>query len=193
MIFRELRLSGALLIRPEKLSDDRGFFARTWCREEFRAHGLVNQFVQGSVSVNPVRGTLRGLHLQRPPHAETKLLRCTRGAVFDVIVDLRPDSPTFREWLAVELTADSYDMLYVPEGFAHGFQTLRPETEVDYLISPAYEPAAAAGVRFDDPLLGIEWPLPITRLSQKDCSWPLLQAPVEPRGTGSGRRTQGVA
>src|SRR5690606_22148230 len=134
MIFQELRLPGALLIRPEKLSDDRGFFARTWCRDEFRSRGLVNAFAQASLSFNPVRGTLRGLHLQRPPHAETKLIRCARGAIYDVIVDLRPDSASYRDWLAVELTAESYEMLYVPEGFAHGFQTLAPDTEVDYLI-----------------------------------------------------------
>lgn len=180
-----MRPSGALLIRPERLSDDRGFFARTWCREEFRARGLVSDFVQASLSVNPVRGTVRGLHLQRPPHAETKLIRCVRGAIFDVIVDLRPDSPTYGEWLAVELTAESYDMLYVPAGFAHGFQTLVPDTEIDYLITPAYEPTAATGVRYDDPALGIRWPLPVSRISRKDATWPLLPAKsARPRSGG---------
>ena len=159
---------------PEKRSDDRGFFARTWCEEEFRARGLVSRFVQSSVSVNPLRGTLRGLHYQRPPHAEVKFLRCTRGAIFDVIVDLRPNSPTYRQWVAVELAAGSYQLVYVPEGFAHGFQTLMPDAEVDYLISTPYAPAAATGLRYDDPLLAIDWPLAVTRISDKDLDWPLL-------------------
>lgn len=171
-----MSLAGPLLVTPEKRSDDRGFFARTWCADEFSARGLVCQFAQSSVSVNPVRGTLRGLHFQRPPNAEVKLLRCTRGAIFDVIVDVRPESPTDRQWLGIELGAGSYQLLYVPEGFAHGFQTLMPDTEVDYLISTPYAPAAAAGLRYDDPYLAIDWPLTVTRISDKDLDWPLLEA-----------------
>jgi dTDP-4-dehydrorhamnose 3,5-epimerase len=176
MIFQETRLSGAYLIRPEKRSDDRGSFARTWCAEEFRAHGLTDRFVQSSISFSPVRGTLRGLHFQRPPHAEAKLIRCTRGAIYDVIVDLRPESPTYRQWLGLEMRAGGGEMLYAPERFAHGFQTLLPDTEVDYLISAAYAPEAATGLRHDDPLLGIGWPLAVTRISERDRAWPLLAA-----------------
>jgi len=168
------------LILPEKRSDERGYFARTWCAEEFRAHRLADRFVQSSISFNLVRGTLRGLHFQRPPHAEAKLIRCARGAIYDVIVDLRPESRTYRQWLGLEMKADAGEMLYVPERFAHGFQTLLPDTEVDYLISTAYAPEAAAGLRHDDPLLGINWPLAVTRISERDRSWPLLVADSVP-------------
>lgn len=167
-------MAGAFLVTPEKQSDDRGFFARTWCAEEFRARGLVSQFAQSSLSINPVRGTLRGLHYQRAPHAEVKLLRCVRGAIYDVIVDLRPQSPTCRQWIGIELGAGSYQQIYVPEGFAHGFQTLMPDSEVDYLISTPYVPGAATGLRYDDPALAIDWPLAVTRISNRDCEWPLL-------------------
>jgi dTDP-4-dehydrorhamnose 3,5-epimerase len=184
MIFQETRLSGAYVILPEKRSDDRGFFARTWCTAEFGARGLTDRFVQSSISFSPVRGTLRGLHFQRPPHAETKLIRCTRGAIYDVIVDLRPESRTYGQWLGLEMRAGAGEMLYVPERFAHGFQTLQPDTEVDYMMSAAHAPDAATGLRHDDPLLDISWPLAVTRISERDRSWPLLA----PEGAPSQRR-----
>lgn len=180
MIFGETRLAGAYLIDVEKRADERGFFARTWCQSEFAERGLETEFVQHSVSFNIVVGTLRGLHFQRPPHGETKLVRCLRGALYDVIVDLRPESPTFSQWAAFELTADSRSTLYVPAGFAHGFQTLEAETEVSYMISAAYDPDAGWGLRYDDPRLAIEWPLPPACLSERDRSWPHLDSPGNP-------------
>ena len=174
-------MAGAFLVTPEKRSDDRGFFARTWCADEFRARGLVHQFAQSSLSVNPIRGTLRGLHFQRAPHAEVKLLRCVRGAIFDVIVDIRPDSSTYLQWIGVELGAGSFQSLYAPQGFAHGFQTLMADTEVDYLISTPYAPGAADGLRYDDTTLAIDWPVPVTRVSDRDLDWPLLDAISEER------------
>jgi len=175
MIFHETRLGGAWLIDLEKRVDERGFFARTWCREEFAAHGLATEFVQANVSFNEAAGTLRGLHYQRPPHWEAKLIQCVRGAIYDVIVDLRPDSPTYASWLGIELSATTRQMLYVPQGFAHGFQTLQPDTEVTYLMSTPYVPGSSCGIRFDDPALAIAWPLPITRISEGDRAWPTLQ------------------
>jgi dTDP-4-dehydrorhamnose 3,5-epimerase len=180
MIFQETRLAGAYVILPEKRSDDRGFFARTWCAAEFGARGLTDHFVQSSVSFSPTRGTLRGLHYQRPPHAEAKLIRCTQGAIYDVIVDLRPESRTYGQWLGLEMRAGAGEMLYVPERFAHGFQTLLPDTEVDYMMSAAYRPDAATGLRPDDPLLDITWPLAVARISERDRSWPLLAAEAAP-------------
>lgn len=174
MIFRETRLAGACLIDLEKRVDDRGFFARTWCRDEFAARGLATTFVQGNVSFSPIVGTLRGLHFQRPPHAEAKLVHCSRGAVYDVIVDLRPESATYQQWLGLELTAETHQMLYVPERFAHGFQTLGPDTEVSYMMSAPYVADAASGLRYDDPDLAVEWPLPVSRVSARDRSWPRL-------------------
>jgi dTDP-4-dehydrorhamnose 3,5-epimerase len=174
MIFRETGLAGAYLIDLERHVDDRGFFARAWCRDEFAAHGLAMDIVQSNVSFSPVAGTLRGLHYQRPPHWEAKLVQCVRGAIYDVIVDLRPESRTYRRWFAVELTADARQMLYVPERFAHGFQTLKPDTEVSYMMSAAYVPEAGCGIRYDDPELGIEWPLPVSRIGARDRSWPTL-------------------
>lgn len=174
MIFRETRLAGAFLIDLEKQVDDRGFFARSWCREEFRAHGLAEAFVQANASFSTTAGTLRGLHFQRPPHWEAKLVTCTRGAIYDVIVDLRQESRTYRQWLAVELTADSYRSLYVPERFAHGFQTMRPDTEVTYQMSTPYVAGSGGGIRHDDPDLGIAWPLPVSRISPADRAWPSL-------------------
>ena len=178
MIFRELELAGAFLVELKPHSEARGQFARAWCREEFSSHGLATDFVQGNVSVNPEVGTLRGMHYQRPPHGEVKLVRCVRGAIYDVIVDVRPESPTFRRWVGVELSPKTLTMLYVPVDFAHGFQTLQPDTEVNYLVSAAYAPGAGAGLRYDDPVLGIDWPLPVSRISTQDCEWPLLQAPA---------------
>ena len=147
MIFTETRLAGAYLIEPERIEDERGFFARTWCRDEFERHGLNPRLVQCNVSYNARRGTLRGMHYQAKPHEEAKLVRCTRGAIYDVIVDLRPDSPTYRQWVAAELTAENRRMLYIPEGFAHGFQTLADETEVFYQMSELFHPESARGVR----------------------------------------------
>src|SRR5690606_22548802 len=142
MIFHELPLAGAFLIELEPHSDERGLFARAWCREEFGRRGLVTDFVQGNVSINPEPGTLRGLHYQLAPHEEAKLVRCVRGAIYDVIVDVRRNSPTYLQWVAAELSPNVLRMLYVPEGFAHGFQTLQPDSEINYLVSAAYAPAA---------------------------------------------------
>lgn len=174
MIFRETKLRGAYVIEPERRADDRGFFARTWCRQEFQAHGIEDAFVQRHLSVNPVRGTLRGLHYQEAPYEEGKLMQCTRGAIFDVLVDLRHDSPTFGKWMEADLTAENYRMLYAPKGVAHGFQTLRDDTEVSYLVSQYYVPQASRGIRYDDPWIGIRWPLPVSRISERDRSWPML-------------------
>lgn len=176
MIFRETPLVGAYLIEPERLGDERGFFARCWCAEEFARHGLQSAFAQCSVSWNRRAGTLRGLHFQRAPHAETKLVRVTRGSVFDVIVDLRPASPTRYRWFGAELDAASGVMMYVPEGFAHGFQTLEDDTEVFYQISVPYHAASAAGLRWDDPALKIAWPRAGVRIiSDRDLAFPLLE------------------
>jgi dTDP-4-dehydrorhamnose 3,5-epimerase len=172
VIFEELSLPGAYVIRLEERSDDRGFFARSWCSREFAAHGLADCVVQANVSYNRRRGTLRGMHWQEGPAAETKLVRCTSGALYDVIVDLRRDSPTYRRWVGVELTARNRLMLYVPEGFAHGFQTLEDETEASYQVSQYYTPGAERGLRHDDPAIGIEWPMPVEVISEKDRSWP---------------------
>lgn len=174
MIFTRLALPGAWLIEPEKRGDERGFFARTWCREEFVDHGLADDFVQRNLSINPAAGTLRGLHWQARPHSEVKLVQCSRGAIYDVIVDLRTGSPTYRQWLGVELRADEYRMLYAPEGFAHGFQTLADNSEVQYLVSAAYAPEAGRGIRYDDPAVGVDWPLPVSRISEQDLNWPRL-------------------
>ncbi|RPJ61897.1 MAG: dTDP-4-dehydrorhamnose 3,5-epimerase [Acidobacteria bacterium] len=174
MLFEELRLKGAFLVSLDKREDDRGFFGRAWCEKEFQAHGLTTRMVQSNVSVSKHRGTLRGLHFQRSPFAEAKLIRAVRGAIYDVIVDLRTDSPTFGEWCGFHLDALSYRMLYVPELFAHGFLTLRDDTEVFYQVSGFYTPEAEGGVRFDDPTLGIDWPIPITAISLKDSSLPDL-------------------
>jgi dTDP-4-dehydrorhamnose 3,5-epimerase len=175
MIFTETKLNGAYIIDPEKLEDERGFFARTWCRREFSEHDLNPDLAQCSISFNSKRGTLRGMHYQLPPHEEVKLVRCTRGGIYDVIIDLRPQSPTFKQWFSVELTANNRRMLYVPETFAHGFQTLADDTEVDYYISDFYAPECASGLRWNDPAFGIDWPLEARIISQKDQSYPDFQ------------------
>lgn len=172
MLFDECKLKGAFVIDPEKREDQRGFFARAWCRKEFEAHGLNSDCVQVNVGYNRTGGTLRGMHFQIAPHAEAKLVRCTRGAVYDVIIDLRPDSPTYREWVGVELTADNHRMLYVPEGFAHGYQTLTADTEISYQTSQFYHAEAARGVRHNDPAFGILWPRKVELISEADRSWP---------------------
>jgi dTDP-4-dehydrorhamnose 3,5-epimerase len=172
-------LTGAYTVELELREDDRGFFARTFCEEEFAAAGLVTRYVQGNVSGNHRAGTVRGLHFQRPPHAEVKVVRCTRGAIVDVIVDLRSESPTFLEHVAVELNEDNRRSLYVPERFAHGYQTLTDGAEVTYLVSTAYTPGAEGGLRHDDPVLAVTWPLAVAAISPKDASWPLLAEPRE--------------
>ena len=173
MTFRELELTGAFLIELDRIEDERGFFARTFCRDEFAEHGLATEIVQANTAFNRRKGTLRGMHFQAAPHEEAKLVRCTRGAVYDVIVDLRRDSPTFTRWVSVELTVENDTMLYVPEGFAHGYQTLEDETETSYLMSQRYEPSAGRGVRWDDPAFGIEWPDECDRtMNERDRTWP---------------------
>lgn len=174
MKFTETSLPGAYLIEIEPIEDERGFFARSWCREEFRERGLNPNLAQCNISFNRQKGTLRGMHYQIKPREEAKLVRCTRGAIYDVIVDLRPESPAHKKWIAVELTANNRKALYAPEGFAHGFQTLEDDTEVFYQMSEAYYPECARGVRWDDPVLGIEWPLAAVILSGKDSSYPGL-------------------
>lgn len=174
MIFTPTPLDGAVVIDLERLGDERGYFARTFCVREFEAEGLVTDFVQFSVSFNAEAGTVRGMHFQRPPAEETKLVRCTQGAIWDVIVDFRPDSPTYLKSFAVELSAENGRQLYVPRGFAHGFQTLTPDAVVAYMIDEFYTPGAGAGLRFDDPALGLSWPREITVMSEKDRDWPLL-------------------
>jgi dTDP-4-dehydrorhamnose 3,5-epimerase len=173
VIFRETELPGAYVIELERREDERGFFARAWCRGELADHGLDARVAQANVSWNERQGTLRGLHFQRAPHAEVKLVRCTRGAVYDVIVDLRPDSRTYTRWLGVELSAENGRTLYVPEGFAHGYQTLADASETFYLVSEPYTPGAEGGVRWDDPTFAIAWPDVSERvISVKDRSWP---------------------
>ena len=174
MIFRATELADVWVIEPERHVDARGFFARTWCRREFETRGLNPGVVQCNVSWNAMRGSVRGLHYQTAPHAEAKLVRCTRGAIWDVAVDLRPASPTFQRWTAVELTADNRHALYIPEGCAHGFQTLADDTEVFYQMSAFHEPAAERGVRWNDPTLAIRWPLETAALSDRDRTLPLL-------------------
>ena len=178
MIFTETRLTGAFTIDPERREDDRGFFARVYCEREFREHGLMPHIAQANMSANPRRGTLRGMHFQVEPFREAKLVRCTRGAIHDVIADLRPESPTYMQWIGVDLTAENARMLYVPEGFAHGFVTLEDDTEVTYQVSEFYAPGAEQGIRWDDPALGIAWPLEPQVISDKDRGWPLLEAAV---------------
>ncbi len=174
MIFTETRLQGAFIIDIEPIEDERGFFARSWCRNEFEAHGLTPDFVQCNISFNKKKGTLRGLHYQDEPNQEVKLVRCTRGSLFDVIVDLRAESKTFREWINVELSASNHRMLYVPKGFAHGFQTLEDNTEVFYQMSEFYRPESVRGVHWNDPSLAIAWPFPMTVMSENDSSCKLL-------------------
>ena len=175
MRFTPTPLAGAFLVEPEPHEDPRGFFARTFCAREFGEHGLASTFVQCSVSFNHTRGTLRGVHYQRPPAAEIKLVRCTAGAIFDVIVDLRQDSPTYLKHFGAELTAKNRRALYVPKMFAHGLQTLADDTEVFYQISEFHAPDLAVGLRYDDPKLKIPWPLPPAVMSEKDMQWPCLK------------------
>lgn len=176
MKFTETPLRGAYLVEIEKLTDHRGFFARSWCQNEFAGHGLTPHVAQANVSFNNTKGTLRGMHYQLPPYGESKLIRCTRGALYDVIIDLRPDSETYMRWFGAELTADNYRMLYVPEQFAHGFQTLEDNTEAVYQVSQFYTPGAEQGIRWSDPTFNIYWPLEVRVISEKDSRWPEFRA-----------------
>ena len=174
MIFTETKLKGVYVIAPELIEDERGFFARLWTPEEFEERGLNPRLVQANISYNHKKGTLRGMHFQVKPHEEAKLVRCTRGSLYDVALDIRPDSPTYLQWEAVELTEENRLMFYVPEGFAHGYQTLEDDTEVFYQMSELYHPESARGLRWDDPKLGIKWPLPVSIISQRDTQFELL-------------------
>ena len=173
MIFSETSLKGAFIVELEARIDERGFFARTWCQREFREHGLVSNTVQNNLSFSKRAGTLRGMHFQVSPHEETKLIRCTRGAIYDVLIDLRRTSPTYKQWAAFELTDRNYRMLYVPRGFANGFQTLTDDVELVYHVSEFYSPQSERGVRWNDPQFGIKWPdVPTRIISEKDRNWP---------------------
>jgi dTDP-4-dehydrorhamnose 3,5-epimerase len=172
MIFTETILEGAFVIEPEFVKDERGMFARTWCQREFEAHGLAGAWVQASISVNRRKGTMRGMHYQVAPHEEVKLVRCTMGAIYDVIVDLRPESPTYCRHVGAMLSAENRRMLYIPERFAHGFLTLEDNSEVSYHMSEFYAPASARGFRWEDATFRIEWPEPVTVISEKDRTWP---------------------
>ncbi|WP_299365053.1 dTDP-4-dehydrorhamnose 3,5-epimerase [uncultured Paracoccus sp.] len=174
MIFHDTDLRDARLIELRLLGDERGAFARTFSRDEFAAAGMASVYVQQNMSVSAKAGTVRGMHFQRAPHTEAKLVRCLRGAIHDVIIDLRVDSPTYLRHQGFELSAENRHQLYVPPGFAHGFQTLMDDVEVSYLVSSAYAPAAEGGLRHDDPFFGIAWPMRATVVSAKDAAWPLL-------------------
>lgn len=176
MIFKETKLKGAFIVEINQIKDERGFFGRSWCRHEMEEHGLKGDVVQANTSFSKSKGTMRGLHYQKHPYEETKLMRCTKGAIYDVIIDLRKDSPTFLQWLGVELTEDNYKMLYVPEKFAHGFVTLSDNSEVTYLVTQYYTPGAEAGIRFDDPQFNIQWPVPVKIVTEKDTSHPNFNA-----------------
>jgi dTDP-4-dehydrorhamnose 3,5-epimerase len=174
MKFEETKLAGAFIIDIERIGDNRGFFARAFCQKEMADHGLNPTIAQANLGFNATKGTVRGMHFQYPPAAETKLVRCTRGAVLDIIVDLRPESPTYLEHIEVELTADNYRAIYVPQRFGHGYQALEDDTETSYLVGEFYTPGSEGGLRHDDPRLGLTWPLPVTEVSAKDEAWPLL-------------------
>ena len=175
MIFTETSLPGVYLIDIEPVEDSRGFFARGWCRKEFEEHGLDAAISQVNMSFNPDAGTLRGLHYQQEPNAEAKTVRCVRGAVFDVAVDMRESSPNYLQWIGHELSAENHESLYIPKGFAHGYLTLVPDTELLYSVTEFYAPDAEGGIRYDDPALAIEWPAPVLVISDKDASWPNLK------------------
>lgn len=176
MYFNATELKGSFLVDLDPRADQRGFFARTFCMNEFKAHGLEPTVAQCNLSFNYEKGTLRGMHYQVAPATETKLIRCTQGAIYDVIIDMRPDSPTYLQHIGVELTAENRRALYVPEMFAHGYQALTNGAEVVYQVSQFYTPGHERGLRYNDPALGIEWPLPVSQISEKDANWPLLEA-----------------
>jgi len=172
MIFKETYLKGSYQIEINRLGDERGFFGRQWCQNEMSEMGIKSNIAQVNTSLNKHKGTLRGMHFQKDPFQETKLVRCIRGRIFDVIVDLRPESPTYKKWFGVELTQNNYQMLYVPENFAHGFITLEDNTEILYLVTQFYHPEAEAGLRWNDPVFSIQWPVPVTVMSEKDKNHP---------------------
>jgi dTDP-4-dehydrorhamnose 3,5-epimerase len=172
MKFTPTDIQDVFIVELEKREDDRGFFARGFCQREFEEHGMIPQVVQANISYNKYKGTLRGMHYQVSPCEETKFLRCTKGSVYDVIIDMRPESKTYKKWIGVELTDQNYKMLYVPRNFAHGFQTLEDETEVMYLVSEFYAPQTERGVRYNDPSFNIQWPLAVAQISDKDAGWP---------------------
>lgn len=172
MIFTASRLADAFIIEPERFEDERGFFSRSWSQREFEQQGLNSRLVECNSSFNKRKGTLRGMHYQEAPHAQAKVVRCTMGAIYDCIIDLRPESPTFKGWDAVELTAQNRLMLYVPEGFAQGFETLQEDTEVLYQMSAVYKPEAARGVRWNDSAFGIKWPIAVEMISDRDRDYP---------------------
>lgn len=171
MLFIETKLKGAFIVDLIRMEDKRGFFGRSWCNQEFSEHGLNSRLVQCNISFNNKRGTIRGIHYQASPYQEAKLVRCTMGAIYDVIIDLRPNSPTFKNWFAMELTAENRRALYVPEGFGHGFQTLQDNTEVFYQMTEYFHPEAAQGIHWNDPTFSIAWPLEILVISDKDNSY----------------------
>lgn len=175
MIFSALELTGAFLIEPEPICDERGFFSRIICEDEFKQHNLPNNWVQQNIAFNHKKGTLRGMHYQKAPFAEIKVVRCTSGAIYDVIVDLRTDSKTYKKWLGFELSKENHKMLYIPAGFAHGYLTLTNEAEITYLVSQPYNPAAETGVHYADPGIGILWPGDIKLVSMKDKNLPCLR------------------
>lgn len=180
MFFSETKLKGAFVIDLDRKEDSRGFFARSFCRREFEEHGLKPVIAQANVAFNVLKGTLRGMHFQYPPAAETKLVRCTRGGILDIIVDLRPESPTYLEHVSVELTEDNGRSLYVPERFGHGYQVLKDKTETSYQVGEFYTPGVEGGLAYDDPGLGLEWPLPVSVISEKDQGWkPLVEFEAE--------------
>jgi dTDP-4-dehydrorhamnose 3,5-epimerase len=178
MRFSETAIPGVIIVDLEPIADDRGWFARTYCRDEFVAHGLDPTIVQCNTSVNHRAGTLRGMHYQVGAAAETKLVRCIRGAIHDIVIDVRPDSPTFLDHVALELTGEGRRALFVPKGFAHGFQTLLDDTEVEYSMGASYEREAGRGVRYDDPALGLRWPRPVTTVSEQDAAWPDIEGRI---------------
>jgi dTDP-4-dehydrorhamnose 3,5-epimerase len=172
MIFIETVLAGAFIIEPEKVADERGFFARTWCQKELSSRGLESRLVQCSISFNPKKGTLRGMHFQSAPREEVKIVRCTRGEIFDVIIDLRPGSSTFKKWVGVTLSEENRKMIYIPKGFAHGFITLFDQVEIFYQMSEFYSPEHAQGVRWNDPAFAIRWPAEVQLISERDNNYP---------------------
>jgi dTDP-4-dehydrorhamnose 3,5-epimerase len=172
MIFSKLDLIGSYLIESQLIEDERGFFSRIVCEREFAEHGLTNSWIQQNIAFNHKKGTLRGMHYQNTPYEEIKVVRCTHGAIYDVLVDLRRESPTYKKWLGFELSAENHKMLYIPAGFAHGYLTLTDEAEITYLVSQSYHPDAEAGIRYDDPSIGINWNAEIVRVSEKDKNLP---------------------
>ena len=179
MIFNETKLKNAFIIEIERSEDERGFFARAWDNKKFEEHDLNSKLVQCNISFNKKKGTLRGMHYQLPPYAESKLIRCTKGKIFDVIIDMRTRSETFTKWISVELSDINHKMIYVPEGFAHGFQTLEDNTEVFYQVTKEYSPSHEGGLRWDDSVFGIKWPLDQKIISEKDSTWKPFESGID--------------